>query len=282
MPKRPESPTARAAKALALMNKKPDSDMPVVPYDSDSIYAFPEREVYEDQARLEGEMNQMFKELTDMENMIKGNRDLKAMDTLKDTTKEVIDAHIKHYDKLKEDIIKINEKAEDAIDGLNFYGTHDELEPSDNPKEGEAKRRKGYRLPAGIKDLEVVDEDDEADVMIAAGGKKISHEAQKKAMFDQFDFMGRSMREFTADIEKRLDDVYKGGAAYKFGIDDVASESSKSEFGGGFQPHASRSKKSHRDREVDRIEKEAQDFFKKVGIPTDGKQNNDDLDDVQS
>jgi len=47
--------------------------MAVVPYDDESIYAFPERGVFEDQARLEDEMNQMFKELTEMEGMIKGN-----------------------------------------------------------------------------------------------------------------------------------------------------------------------------------------------------------------
>lgn len=73
MQQRPESPTARAARALAVMNRKDDSDMAVVPYDDESIYAFPERGVFEDQARLEDEMNQMFKELTEMEGMIKGN-----------------------------------------------------------------------------------------------------------------------------------------------------------------------------------------------------------------
>ena len=48
MRKRPESPTTRAAQALALMNKREDKDVAVVPYDNDSIYAHPEREVYED------------------------------------------------------------------------------------------------------------------------------------------------------------------------------------------------------------------------------------------
>lgn len=73
MRKRPESPTTRAAQALALMNKKEDKDLAVVAFDSESIYARPEREVFEDQARLEDEMNAMFKELEEMEDMIKGN-----------------------------------------------------------------------------------------------------------------------------------------------------------------------------------------------------------------
>lgn len=152
------------------------------------------------------------------------------MDTLKDTTQEVINTHIMHYDKLKNDIIKINTKAEEAIDQLNFY--EDGLEPADNPDEGKKKKKKGYQLPTGIKELDVVDEDEEAEVMIEAGGKKISHEAQKKAMYNQFEFMGKSMKDFGFNIEKKLDDVYKGGATNKFGFDDVASMTSLSEKGG--------------------------------------------------
>ena len=42
-------------------------------------------------------------------------------------------------------------------------------------------------------------------------------------MYDQMDFMQRSMRDFGQNIEKKLDDVYKFGATGKFGFDDVAS-----------------------------------------------------------
>lgn len=192
------------------------------------------------------------------------------MATLRDTTQEVIDTHIKNYDKLKNDIVKINVKAEEAIDRLNFYG--DGLEPSDNPDEGK-KKKKGYQLPAAVKELEVVDEDEEAEVMIAAGGKKFSHEAQKKAMYDQFEFMGRSMRDFGADIEKKLDDVYKGGASSKFGFDDVASVTSWSDKGGLDRQQAKEA------RELNRIEKEAQDFLHKVDRL---KANNSDIDDALS
>lgn len=135
-----------------------------------------------------------------------------VMSTLKDTTKEVIDTHIKNYDKIKNDIIKINSKAEEAIDRLSFYG-NDDLEPSDNPDEDKKKRKKkAYKLPEVVQELEDVDEDDEAEVMIEAGGKKFSHEQQKKAMYDQYDFMQKSMRDFGINIEKKLDDVYKYGA----------------------------------------------------------------------
>ena len=191
------------------------------------------------------------------------------MATLKDTTREVIETHIKSYDKLKNDIIKINAKAEEAIDRLNFYG--EGLEPSDNPDEGK-KKKKGYQLPSTVQELEVVDEDEEAEVMIAAGGKKYSQEAQKKAMYDQFEFMGRSMRNFGADIEKKLDEAYKGGTSSKLGFDDEASVTSQSDRGFDRQ-------QTKEDRELNRIEKEAQDFLNKVDKM---KANNSDLDDALS
>lgn len=144
--------------------------------------------------------------------MIKGNRDLAVMDNLKDTTKEVIDAHIKNYDKIKNEIVKINSKAEEAIDQLSFYG-NDDIEPSDNPDEDKKKRKKKvYKLPDVVAELDDVEEDDEAEIMIEAGGKKFSHEAQKKAMYNQYDFMQRSMRDFGVNIEKKLDEAYKYGS----------------------------------------------------------------------
>lgn len=76
MKKRPDSPTTRAAMALELMNKKKDSDLAVVPFDEKSQKSYskrPEKELLEDQERLEQEMNAMMKELTEMEEMIKGN-----------------------------------------------------------------------------------------------------------------------------------------------------------------------------------------------------------------
>lgn len=122
-----------------------------------------------------------------------------------------MDTQTKAYDKIKNDIIKINSKADEALTQLNFYG---DIEPADNPDEDKKKKKKkgGYKIP-GVRDLDVVDEDEEAEVVIEAGGKKFSHEAQKKAMYDQFDFMGKSMRNFGENLEKKLDEVYKYGAS---------------------------------------------------------------------
>jgi hypothetical protein len=66
-------------------------------------------------------MNEMFKELNEMQNMIKGNADLKTYENLKDTTKEVMDTHMNAYSKLKDNIIDITQDADSAIDELNFY-----------------------------------------------------------------------------------------------------------------------------------------------------------------
>ena len=137
----------RAAKALEMMNGAPDASLAslaVVPVkkivDSDSSDEERKDEVlpigYDGQPKyfkdigeqamfeadtLESEMNVMFKELDDLQNMIKGNTDLKTYENLKDTTKEVIDTHMDAYSKLKDNIIDITKDADSAIDELNFY-----------------------------------------------------------------------------------------------------------------------------------------------------------------
>jgi hypothetical protein len=44
-------------------------------------------------SKHEREMNQMFIELNDLEDMIKGNKDLKEMENLMSVTNEAIDFH---------------------------------------------------------------------------------------------------------------------------------------------------------------------------------------------
>lgn len=84
-------------------------------------------------------MNEMFKELDDMQNMIKGNWDLKTYEQLKETTKEVIDTHMSAYSELKDKILDINKDADSAIDDLNFYGDDDD---DDNFDAKSQKRKK--------------------------------------------------------------------------------------------------------------------------------------------
>ena len=76
--------------------------------------------------------------------------------------------------------------------------------------------------------LEKVEEEDEDDIAVQIeSGKQRSHEADKKYMFDQISSMHKSMSSFSRDVETRLDQVYKHGAAEKFGFDDITKESMK-------------------------------------------------------
>ena len=99
--KKKESPTARAAKALAIMNgemppmslvPRPDSSDDSSE-DKDEVMAIGyggkkqlQDEAIEEADRLEKEMNDMYRELEDMQKMIAGNKDLKVMENLMGTT----------------------------------------------------------------------------------------------------------------------------------------------------------------------------------------------------
>ena len=134
--KQKESPTARAAKALAIMNgemppmalmKKPDSsDDSSEEKDEVMAIGYTGKKQIQDEAieeadRLEKEMNDMYRELEDMQKMIEGNKDLKCMENLMGTTQEVINTHISSYQSLQTRILDINSDAESAIKELSFY-----------------------------------------------------------------------------------------------------------------------------------------------------------------
>ena len=57
-------------------------------------------EAMDEADRLEHEMNDMYRELEDMQKMIEGNKDLQCMESLMGTTQEVIDTHITSYKSL--------------------------------------------------------------------------------------------------------------------------------------------------------------------------------------
>lgn len=67
-------------------------------------------------------MNKMFLDLNELEDMIKGNKDLKPIEEMMDVTGDTIDVHKKAFDSLKDSILSINKQAEAAMDSLNFYG----------------------------------------------------------------------------------------------------------------------------------------------------------------
>lgn len=96
-----ESPTARAAMALALMNNKEDKELLAIEsynqVDSRKLGQIAEDELNQ----TEKEMHNMMKELNEIEDMIKGNTDLGEMDTLMKSTNEVIEYHKSTTDTLK-------------------------------------------------------------------------------------------------------------------------------------------------------------------------------------
>ena len=66
-------------------------------------------------------MGQMFKDLNELEEQIKENKDLYEMENLMKTTNQAMEFHIKSYETLKNSIMLINQEAHDAIQGLDFY-----------------------------------------------------------------------------------------------------------------------------------------------------------------
>lgn len=54
----------------------------------------------------------LFKDIDDMQELIKGNQDLKSMETMMGATNEVIKTSYSAYDKLRTNILSINDEAE--------------------------------------------------------------------------------------------------------------------------------------------------------------------------
>jgi hypothetical protein len=63
----------------------------------------------------------MFKELNDLEELIKGNRDLRKMEDLMSITNETMINQTKAAQDLSSKITSINQEAEKAVMALSFY-----------------------------------------------------------------------------------------------------------------------------------------------------------------
>ena len=75
----------------------------------------------------------MFKELNDIEEYIKGNKDLRKMEDLMSVTNEAMSIHTKAYEDLRTKIVGINMEAEKAVMSLSFYD--DGEKPADKKKD---------------------------------------------------------------------------------------------------------------------------------------------------
>jgi hypothetical protein len=68
---------------------------------------------------------------------------------------------------------------------------------------------------------------------VISKGKKRSLEEKKTGIVKTLLGMNSQMRDFTHDIEARLEGVYKAGASKKFGYEDITSASQKQVIMGG-------------------------------------------------
>jgi len=83
------------------------------------FYRSPGDQAFEEVSKLEQEMNQMYKDIDDMQEQIKENKDLRQMEELMSTTNEAMVTHINVYETLKNQIMLINQDAHDAIQDLD-------------------------------------------------------------------------------------------------------------------------------------------------------------------
>ena len=65
------------------------------------------------------------------------------------------------------------------------------------------------------------DSDSDSDFEVISKGKKKSLEEKKTGIVKTLLGMNSQMRDFTHDIEARLEGAYKAGASKKFGYEDI-------------------------------------------------------------
>ena len=108
-PDEPGSPTARAAQALAIMNKTDDKELEDEYGDEvKPMYRNIGEQAFDEVSQLEKEMGLMFKDLNELEDRIKENKDLNEMQNLMKTTNQAMQFHINSYETLKNSIMLIN------------------------------------------------------------------------------------------------------------------------------------------------------------------------------
>ena len=109
------------------MSGETDESIPIEPSDEGQVisYKTPGEQAQATLDQTEADMNKMFMELNDLEDMIKGNKDLKTMKELMGVTNDVMTAHMTQYESLKTNIMGLNDEAQKAITKLDFYKADD-------------------------------------------------------------------------------------------------------------------------------------------------------------
>ena len=136
------------------------------------------------------------------------------------STNEVMNTHMSSTKNLRKNIMSISNEAAAACEGLNFYNLSDDSD-EDMPKPKKLKTAKPLKNSLGL-----INEEDESDeekkepvIEIEAGDLGMSHEACKVNIYKQLDSMASTMKNFTIDIEQRLEKAYKQGPQKKFGYE---------------------------------------------------------------
>lgn len=183
----------------------------------------------------------MLKYLTEVEDLMKG-QDLKQIQDMMDVTKEGMKQHFDAYDKIKDQITTLGAQADEAIKSLNFYG---------GDKSSTDKGPSSYKQELA----RVMEEDYQAEQI--SKGNKASLEGNKKNIVNQLLNMNQSMREFTIDLESKLDRAYKSGAGKKYGYSSITNTAQQlNEVGDD-------TKQRKEDRMLNKMSNQAQSFLDK-------------------
>lgn len=185
----------------------------------------------------EKDMNEMLKYLTEVEDMMKG-QDLTQIQQMMDVTKDGMTQHFQAYDKMKDQITAMNIQADEAIKSLNFY----EKDP--------------VTKIGGKYELTRIEEAPGAEK--AEGSSKPSLEGSKKGIVDKLLNMNQSMRDFSIDLESKLDQAYKSGAGKKYGYSAIAT-TAKSNIKSSSESDEPKSRKE--DRMLNKVANQAQSFL---------------------
>lgn len=209
-------------------------------------------ELIDDLDDTEKEMNDMLKYLQEMQDYMRNGQEVKTIESMIEVTKDTMTQHIEAYDRFKGQIDQINAQADAAIKSLNFYDNdnkNDDAMSVVSSTSSIGMSRPNF-IKGGTNKLERVHEDsddsssgeddsssdgsNEGEGIFAGSNpdrkatnidpkkkKKGSLEENKSGIVKKLLGMNSQMRDFTKDVESRLDKAYQQGAAKKYGYEDI-------------------------------------------------------------
>ncbi len=188
----------------------------------------------------EKEMNDMLKYLQEMQDFMRSGEDVQTIESMIEVTKDTMSQHIEAYDKFKGQIDQINAQADAAIKCLNFYDNNNDdtksvisttssigLNRAEFIKGGNKKSSNLERVHEDSSDSSSGEDDSSSDGSYEGEGifagsnpdrkattvqpmkkKKGSLEENKSGIVKKLLGMNNQMRDFTKDVESRLDKAF--------------------------------------------------------------------------